>query len=300
MASLFVTGGHGFLGRSLLPILDTGRYDSVYSLSRSRRPAAEAPAGVREIQADLCEPERYRSCLQGCDTVVHLAAATGKASSSAYRRTNVDGTKFLLAESEKAGVRNFLFVSSIAAGFPEKRHYPYARSKEAGETLVRGGRLPFTIVRPTIIVGKGSPALAGLARLARLARPVVFGTGRTMVQPIFVADLARAIGEIVSAGRFGGETLEMGGRERLSIEDLMMRIRACLDRRDAPAVHWPLAPTIALLGLLEKFLSPILPLSAGQLYPFRYDGLAAANDLFTRLAPRFRSVDQMLEESLCP
>ena len=108
-----------------------------------------------------------------------------------------------------------------------------------------------------------------------------------------------AIGEILFANRFNGETLELGGRESLGIEDLMMRIRASLKGRKAAAVHWPLAPTISLLGVLEKFLSPILPLSAGQLYSFLCDGLAAPNDLFARLSPSFLDIDQMLEESLC-
>lgn len=302
MSSLFITGGSGFVGRNLLNNLDFSQYHAVYHLSRQGgkpRLKIPDPPNLQAIRADLSAPDRYGPYLQGCDTVIHLAAATGKAGAADHYRVNAGGTETLVAACAKAGVKNFLFISSIAVKFPEKKYYHYALSKEQGEQAVRSGCRRFTILRPTIIIGKGSPVLAGLARLACLPRPVVFGDGTTMVQPIAVADLLRAIGAIVSGDRFGGETLELGGRESLSIEDFLKRIREFLKGRSVSAVHWPLAPTIPLLGFLEKFLSPILPIGAGQLYSFKCDGLAAPNDLSSRLAPGFLSVKQMLEESLC-
>jgi nucleoside-diphosphate-sugar epimerase len=301
-AGIFITGGSGFLGRSLVPVVTADRSRTVFVLSRDQSRALEKlpPApNLQVLEADLADTDRYASALAECRTVLHLAAATGKAGAADHYRVNAAGTKALVAACEKAAVQNFLFVSSIAVKFPEKKYYHYALAKELGEQAVRNGCRRCTILRPTLITGKGSPALAGLARLACLPRPLVFGSGKTMVQPIFAADLARAIGEILSADRFNGETLEMGGRESLGIEDLMMRIRKLRKGGKAAAVHWPLAPTISLLGVLEKFLSPILPLSAGQLYSFLSDGLAAPNDLFTRLSPSFLDIDQMLEESLC-
>ena len=302
MPGLFITGGTGFLGRSLLPLLVADRGRTVVVLSRDRdRAQAKLPpaANLQVLEGDLTDPDRYRTALNQSTTVVHLAAATGKARAADHYRVNAAGTRTLVAACEKAGVKNFLFVSSIAVKFPEKKYYPYALAKEQGEQAVRSGCRRYTILRPTIIVGKSSPVLDGLARLACLPRPLVFGSGRTMVQPIFAADLARAIGEILSADRFSGETLELGGRESLSIEDLMMRIRRLRKGGSAAAFHWPLAPTISLLGVLEKFLSPILPLSSGQLYSFRYDGLPAASDLAAHLSPSFLNVEQMLEQSLC-
>ncbi|HUU05553.1 MAG TPA: NAD-dependent epimerase/dehydratase family protein [Patescibacteria group bacterium] len=303
MESLFVTGGSGFVGRNFFNYLDFSRYREVFSLSRNKNvPLLQKPAphNLCAIAADLANPDGYRSFLKGCRTVIHLAAATGKAKPAEYHRVNAEGTEILLGECEKAGVINFLFISSIAVKFPQKKYYHYALAKEQAEAKVRQSRLHYTILRPTIIIGKGSPALAGLVRLACLPKPVVFGTGKTMVQPIFVGDLALAISEILSADGFSGETLELGGRESLSIEDFMKRIREFLKGHGIAALHWPLAPTIALLGVLEKFLSPILPLNAGQLYSFQCDGLVGPNDLSSRLSPQFLSVKQMLEESLCP
>lgn len=302
MPGLFITGGTGFLGRSLLPLLVADRGRAVVVLSRDRNRALKqlpAAANLQVLEGDLTDPDRYRAALNESTTVLHLAAATGKARAADHYRVNAAGTSALVAACKQAGVKNFLYVSSIAVKFPEKKYYHYALAKEQGELAVRSGCRRYTILRPTIIVGKSSPALDGLARLACLPRPLVFGSGKTMVQPIFVADLARAIDKILSADRFSGETLELGGRQSLGIEAFMMRIREFLKGKNAPAVHWPLAPTIQLLGVLEKFLLPLLPLSAGQLYSFRYDGLPAANDLSAHLSPSFLNVEQMLEQSLC-
>ncbi len=300
LAGIFVTGGTGFLGQSLLPGLVLDRNQTVFVLSRDRKRALDklpAAPNLQVVEADLADLDRYRSALAGCDTVLHMAAATGKARAADYYRLNAVGTKALAAACEKAGVKNFLYISSIAVKFSEKKYYHYALAKEQGESAVRSACRHFTILRPTIIAGKSSPALAGLARLACMPRPLVFGSGRALVQPILAADLARTVYEIVSAGRFNGETLEMGGKESLGIEALMKRIRKRLKGRSPAAMHWPLAPTIQLLGVLEKFLSPVLPISAGQLYSFRCDGLAEPNDLSARLSPSFRSVDEILEES---
>jgi NADH dehydrogenase len=297
--SLLITGSSGFVGRHFVSALDFTKYGTVYSLSR--RPTVAAPPlppNLAVIAADLCAPERYCALLGTGTTVVHLAAATGKATPADHRRVNVEGTRALLAACAQAGVRRFLHVSSIAVKFPEKKYYPYARCKEEGEALVRASGLPFTILRPAIIVGRESPVLAGLKRLAALPVMPVFGSGQARVQPLHVGDLVRAMLLILAEGRFQGETLELGGPQALAVEDFMKRIRGCLGSGRARALHIPLPPLIALLGMAEKALGPLLPLSAGQLYSFRYDGLAEKNTLSERLVGSFLGIDAMLKESL--
>src|SRR6185436_7939692 len=132
--SIFVTGAGGFIGQSLLARLCARSDFSAKALMR--RPAPQNSSQTyRPVIGDLLAPESYRAELAGCDTVVHLAAATGKASPRLYEEVNVEGTRRLLEACKAAGVRRFLYMSTIAAGYPDKRHYAYAITKRKAEAL---------------------------------------------------------------------------------------------------------------------------------------------------------------------
>ncbi|MBN2346079.1 MAG: NAD-dependent epimerase/dehydratase family protein [Candidatus Aminicenantes bacterium] len=300
MESLFITGGSGFVGRRLLAAIDPGRFGELRWLSRdpAGRAPRTAPVPARAVRGDINVPESYRALLDPGVTVLHLAAATGKAGPALQRRVNVDGTRTLLQECARAGVRRVLHVSSIAAKFPEKKHYPYARAKEEGEALVRASGLPHVILRPTIVAGPGSPVLAGLGRLASLPVLPVFGDGRTRVQPLHVDELVRMMLAVLAGDRFRGETLEIGGASIVTIEDLLLRLRRLLGRHGRRVIHLPLRPLMPLLAAVEKLLGGRLPLSAGQLYSFRYDGVAENRAPREHLEPRWGDIDAMLADSL--
>jgi nucleoside-diphosphate-sugar epimerase len=139
-----------------------------------RRPTEQGDdlaRGPDFIVGDLCDEETYKSRLEGVDTVIHLAALTGKAAPPEYERTNFEGTKILLRACKEAGVRRFLHLSTIAAGYPDQRYFTYAQTKARAETLVRESGIPYIIIRPTVVIGSGSPIWRSLSSIAKL--PVV-------------------------------------------------------------------------------------------------------------------------------
>lgn len=293
---IFVTGGGGYLGRALLQELSRSHDLEIVALDRSGSLAmAHSDARIRIVRGDLLAPETYATELAGCDCVLHLAAATGKASQESQDRNTAAATESLLDACRGAGVEKFLFVSSIAAAFPEKRGYPYAIAKERAERAVMASGLRFAILRPTIILGAGAPVLASLATLARLPVMLVPGHGRVLVQPIAVQDVVHAITAILRRDMFRGETFEVGGPERLSIENLLQRLRIARTKRRGPVVHLPLPLIQGPLRLAERLgLGPILPATAGQFSSFRDDGTATDNPLQRAIAPDLTPLDQML------
>jgi len=277
---IFVTGGSGFVGRRLLPmLLAQGR--TVVALARpgSRLPdtALTSPASLAVVKGDLLAPETYRDALRACRVVIHLAAATGRAPASAHDRVNVEGTRVLLEACRDAKVSRVLFVSSIAATFPAEARYPYADAKREAERLVSGSGVPFTIVRPTMILGPRAPILSSLGVLARLPVMVFPGDGRTRVQPVHVDDVARQIVDIVQADAFAGETIELGGPDTITIEELVQQIRRATGRATGRVIHLPIGLLAWPLRAAEAAgLGRMLPLTAAQLSSFRYDGVARA------------------------
>jgi len=293
MGSLFVTGGRGFIGRHFLRALDPARWEHIYCLSRAGDDL-DAPIleheNVRVVTGDLSDADRYASALARCRTVVHLAAATGKASRAEYFRVNADGTNALLEASKRAGVRELLHVSSISARFASRTSYPYGESKRMAEDAVTASGLAYTIVRPTIVIGKEGASWRALAKLAALPLIPMFGNGRTRIQPIYVDDVAAYLRTILEANRFANETIELGGPEITTFKSLLREAHYLQRRRTAWTIGVPLRPLVLLLRLLEK----IAPVNAGQLAAFQHDGTVGTAGARVPLPSRMRNVNEML------
>ncbi len=296
MPSLFLTGGTGFVGRALLARLLARPAGDVTCLVRD--PARLVlPAGGRTprvVRDDLSNVEALAAAMQGCDVVLHLAASTGKATAAAHRHANLEGTRTLIAAARQAGVPRFIYVSTIAAGFPDQRFYPYAASKAAAEVAVRESGLDWTIIRPTIVLGPGSPIGTAFAKLAGGPAVMMFGNGKARVQPIDVGDLADLLVAVLDSAAVSHQTIDAGGPQAISFEELLTGVRQRLRGTRTPVLHLPLTPLRYALATLEPLLFSVLPLTAGQLAAFANDSVARPHPLTTALRPGMRSIDQML------
>ncbi len=290
---VFLTGGTGFVGRRLLAHPGFCASDEMVALAR--RP----PVGVEAtwVEGDLLEPGSWREALSGCDTVVHLAARTGPGTADEHDRANHGATRVLLEAAEAAGVNRFLHVSTIATSYPEHRHYPYARAKAGAEAAVRGSRLDWAILRPTIVLGPGSPVGEGLRGLATAPVLPLFGSGRARIQPVHVDDVAEAIVSLLAEDRWERRVVDFGGRDVVPFGDFLRRLRIELVGQPGPILPVPVRPLVAGLGLWERLGLPRLPATAGQFYAFLHDGVATEGaEARPALAER-RGLDELVAET---
>ena len=299
---LFMTGATGVVGRALLQRLagdkrSAGRnMPAVVALSRNV--SAFPEAGVRAVHGRISEPDGWRRELEGTTEFLHMAALTGKAPAADFQRANVEGTRCVIEACKRAGVRRFLFISSIAATYPEHDAYPYGRSKLEAEALVRESGLDWAIVRPTIVMSRRAKIWHSLEALAGLPVVPMFGGGHVRIQPIHSDDLALALEAWINDPTLDRGTYDLGGPEVVTFRDFLGRIHRRKKGGDATFLPLPGKSAIAVLKPLEKFLLPVLPLSAGQLYSFVYDSTASPNPLSERFVAGQRNVDAMLDELL--
>jgi len=293
MSSIIVTGAGGFVGRRLVERL-ASRGGAVVGIGRGNAPD-NWPAAARWLKADLTDPPAYEAALADAACVLHLAAVTGKASPADYQRGNVETTRALLSACERAGVSRFVFVSTIAAKFADQRFYAYAQSKLAAEALVAASPITSVIVRPTMILGPGSPIELSLGKLASLPVSPMFGDGRRKVQPIDVDDVADALAALAHGAGIGDGLIEIGGPDAYDLRDLYARLRAAHGKAGAPRLmHLPLGLIRQTLAAVEKPLLRLLPLTAGQLATFANDGVAAPDPAAARLLPDPRRAPRAL------
>ncbi len=192
---VLLTGAGGFVGRALAPYLAERGHDVWPALRRGHPLVPGAPIVVREVAADT----DWAPALRGVDAVVHLAArvhVTRDAAPdplAAFRAVNRDGTRRLAEQAAAAGVRRFVFLSSIKVlGESAPRDAPftdasppapadaYARSKHEAERaldeIAAGTGLQVVVLRPPLVYGPGATGnLGALLRLCDSPWPLPLG-----------------------------------------------------------------------------------------------------------------------------
>jgi NADH dehydrogenase len=298
--SLFITGSSGFVAGHLLRRLPLERYDKVYCLSRGESDVVRslAQAGqVEFIAADLLDVEAYASRLASADIVVHLAAVTGKAKRQTYFDVNAAGTDALVKKCREVGIPRLLHTSTIAVKYRNIKYYYYAQSKRQAEAIVRDSGLRYTIVRPTIVLGRDAANWPPLRKMATGAILTLPGNGRALVQPIHVDDLVDAMAHLIEHEKFDNETIDLGGPDAVSIENFLCRIRQRVLGDQTPrVVHLPLGLMRGSLGFIERYLFSGLPVTAGQLSVFGNDGPAEEHPALRDVRSGMMSLDALLDQ----
>jgi len=220
---VLVSGGTGVVGTGTVDAL-LARGHVVRLLSRhASRDVRRWPAGVEARVGDVSSAESIAGAAEGCDVVVHLAGIVRESPPDiTFARVNVEGTRHLLAEAERAGVLRFVHVSSLGA---ERGESEYHRSKRAAEALVRQFPREWIVVRPGNVYGPGDDQISLLLRMVRTLPAVpVLGDGRQPIQPIWHEDLAAALAEAAGRDDLAGRTLDVAGGDVTSQRDLLDRL----------------------------------------------------------------------------
>jgi uncharacterized protein YbjT (DUF2867 family) len=239
--AVVVTGPLGFVAGHVLPRL-RDRGARVIGIVRPGRDASALEArGIEVRRADLSQPVRSPDLFAGAHTILHFS---GMAQFPA------------LSEAiEASGIRRGVFISS--AGVYTRLRSASAEAKRVGEALLRGSRIDWTLVRPTMIYG--TPADRNLSRLLRWLRvcPVVLapGGGRTLQQPVHVEDLTDAIVAALDRPDTVRRVYDLGGPEPLPLAELIRLSAAALERR-AFILPLPLGPSYRLVSLLKRLRLP--------------------------------------------
>ncbi len=252
---LVVTGGTGFVGRSLLARL-VQRYGGggariVVPTRRLRRGQdVQSLPTVELVQADVHDPAQLMPLLAGADAVVHLVAIL-HGSAREFERVHVTLPQTLACACAAAGVRRVVHVSALAAAPDAPSHY--LRSKAAGEAALQAGGLAPTILRPSVLFGAEDRFLNLFAQLQRLAPVFPLAGGGALFQPVWVEDVSAAIVAALERPETAGQLYEIAGPEQLTLSQLV-RLAGRWAGCERPQIALPKA-----LGQLQALALEWLP-----------------------------------------
>lgn len=176
---ILVTGGTGYIGGHLIPVL-LGRGHRVRVLARAES-ADRVPAGATAVIGDALEAKSVEAALLPGDTVIHLIGTPHPSPSKADQFEKIDlvSIRATVAAAKRIGVAHLIYVS-VAQPAPVMQAYLWVRT--LGETMIRESGLTATILRPWYVLGPGRRWPILIKPLYRLAEmiPMTRGTAERL------------------------------------------------------------------------------------------------------------------------
>ncbi|GLR85536.1 NAD-dependent epimerase/dehydratase family protein [Bradyrhizobium iriomotense] len=246
---VLVTGASGFVGRHVAPAL----VEQGWSVRR----AVRSPEGLDdEIVIESIGPDtNWQAALDGVDAVVHLAARVHhkheEHAVQLYRNVNIAGTLHLARSAAGAGVRKFIFISTVLVhGRSNEGRAPfseddiltprglYGMSKAAAEaglkTLARDSDMKISVIRPPLVYGAGAKGnFALLSRAVNLGLPLPFAAIRNHRAFLAVQNLSsfilRRLAHPDPASNF--EVFLIADKEQVSTPEFIERLARAAGKR---------------------------------------------------------------------
>ncbi len=294
LARVFLTGGSGFVGRSVIREL-VARGHLPVCLVRDRQRFVSSLPGLpadrfETVAGDLFDDAALAKAAEGADAAIHLVGiiAENRIRGQTFERIHVEGTRRVVAASKAAGVKRYVHMSALGtrAGAASEYH----RTKWAAENFDRESGLEWTIFRPSVIHGPGGEFMRLMKTMVCKAVvpalgfipapfPVIpyFGDGQARLQPIHVKDVAHCFVAALRLPETIGKIYELGGPEAMSWKELYRTCRELIPgaKKWKPMVGQPVwaAKLTAMTVMKLPILPPLLRFNVGQVQMSQEDSV---------------------------
>jgi nucleoside-diphosphate-sugar epimerase len=273
---LALTGATGFIGQCLLRELPKRGYRLRALL---RRPPSLPLQCASAVIGDLSRPRNMSAALEGVDAVIHSAGFTHGMTGvpeEDYRTLNTDATISLARAAQKAGVKRFVFLSSVRAQCgptaeavltEEADPRPtdaYGRSKLAAERGLAELDLDWVSLRAALVYGSGVRGnIAQLMRLARSPFPLPLRSMSARRSLLALENLVPAVDAVLKTPKPLRRPLIVADIEALTVGEMVAAMRQGLGRQPRllpmpPMVLAVLLRSIGKTGLYQRLSGPLV------------------------------------------
>ncbi len=276
-----IFGGTGFIGRHLVRrVAQTGATIRVVTRDPDRAGFLRPMGAVGQIALlpYAADEAGVKRLVDGSTGVVNLLGILFERRSGDFMAVHRDVPERIAQAAAATGVRRLVQMSAIGAD-PQGEAL-YAKSRGEGEAVVRAAFPKATIIRPSIVFGPGDGFFARFAQMSVMSPflPLIDG-GKTRFQPVYVGDVAEAIGRCVESDEHQGKTFELGGPEVRSFAELLRYILDTVNRR---RLLLPLPSRIAAIQARFLEFLPTPPLTRDQLLMLKTDNVVSEGALTLR------------------
>jgi len=300
-----ITGGEGFIGQRLIPLLEQVGHNCIIIDKRSMQPV------------DVRDELALEKALKGCDAIYHLAAehSDNVLPISLYYDVNVQGTKNLLKAADTHGIKRVIFTSSFAiyglnTGCPDETapaapFNDYGKSKWEAEGVLqdwaaKDPSVQLTIVRPVVVFGENNRGnVYNLIDQIARGKFVMVGNGKNRKSIAYVGNVAAFLHHILPQTDHV-QVYNYADKPDLDMNQLTDAIYAKLGRQKAP-VRIPYSIGLAGgwgLDILSRLTGRQFPVSAIRIEKFCADTVSSADKIRSiGFTPEW-SIEQGLERMI--
>ena len=213
-------GGGGFVGRYVAQqIYKTGARVRIAQFDARKAFFLKPLGGLGQTQfaaVDIRDSAQVAAAIKNSDAVVNLVGVL----KGDFQGLHVGGARNVAEACAAEGLEALVHISAIGAD--PNSESAYGRSKGEGEQVVRAAFPNATIMRPSVVFGREDNFINRFAAMVRLAPILPVIRGATRFQPVYAADVGKAVMEAALDPRgHGGKTYELGGPQILTMRDLM-------------------------------------------------------------------------------
>jgi NADH dehydrogenase len=256
---ILVTGGTGFIGRALIRhLVDLG-----YPVRTLIRPSQSSPKLPRSVAVDVAvssfsDERGLRAAMVGVDVIYHLASGEWHGPRAQLIDSDIRGTRAVVEAGEDAGVQRIFYVSHLGAD--RASAYPVLKAKGIAEEFIRRSKLDYTILRSAIVYGPNDRFTSGLARILGVSPFFIMpGNGRTVLQPLWIEDLATCLTWALEDPETIDKVVDIGGPEYLTFQEIVQMVMQEAGLRRT-IIHFP-PPYVRGLTVFLESMIPNLPTS---------------------------------------
>jgi uncharacterized protein YbjT (DUF2867 family) len=273
-----VFGGSGFIGRAIVQALAREGYMLRVAVRRIGPANAVKSFGdvgqVNLMQANLRMPVSVMAAIQGSDAVVNAAGIPFQRGKQTYQAVHADGARNIAHACATADIQRLVHISGIGADNRSSTN-AYLKSKVAAEDAIVAGFTSATILRPSVVFGPNDALFTRLASIAATAPFVpLVGNGSAKVQPVFSADVGRAVVAVLQRPDTARTVFELGGPRVYSYREIVKLTLTAIDRQKM-IVGLP-APLMKLAGFFAQQIGRfglMPPITADQVELMLHDNI---------------------------